>query len=70
MKDMVKIEERILLGGGKWVGMMKKLGEVLMGMDEMVKMMLENGRGMVEGENGIELVKCDERVDVGCNGVK
>lgn len=57
MRDMLKVEKGMLLGGGKWVGMMKKLGEVLIGMDEMVKMMLEKVKGMMEGDRGRGIVE-------------
>lgn len=70
IKDMLNIHDRIFLARRKSVPMMKKFPEVFIPIDEILKIMLENAKPMLERHNAIQLLKSHQRLHLGSNRLK
>ncbi|QVW27075.1 RIIA protein [Escherichia phage vB_EcoM-ZQ1] len=70
ISDMLNVHNRIFLARRKSVPMMKKFPEVFIPIDEILKIMLENARPMLERHNAIRLLKSHQRLHLGSNRLK
>ncbi|BBD52225.1 RIIA protein [Enterobacter phage EspM4VN] len=70
IKDMLNIHDRIFLARRKSVPMMKKFPEVFIPIDEILKIMLENVKPMMERDSARRILESYRRMRLGADRLK